>query len=79
MATRRAGREKGPTVTEILKQAIQDSGLPLSKLAEEAEVPIPSLTRFMRGERSLTLKVAEKLIAVVGIRVLPPDGKAKGK
>lgn len=80
MARGMAGRlTMGPTVTDVLKDAIRASGLPLPKLAEQAQVALPSLTRFMRGERSLTLKVAEKLIAVVGVRVLPPDTKPKAK
>lgn len=82
MGKRRAVPPKGVALTDVLREAIRDSGLSLNKLAEQAGVPVPSLSHFMRGTRSLSLPVAEKLMAVLGIQVTPPAAparKPKGK
>jgi transcriptional regulator with XRE-family HTH domain len=71
MAKRRNGTPKEHTLTDVLKEAIQASGLTISALAERAEVPVPSISLFLRGKRSLSVPVAEKLMGVLGLRVVP--------
>lgn len=78
MGKRRADSGRGVTLTDVLRDAIQGSGLSLNKLAELADVPVPSLSHFMRGTRSLSLPVAEKLMAVLGVQVVPPARPAGG-
>lgn len=80
MGKGRPNPPRGATVTDVLRDAIRDSGMTLTRLAELAKVPVPSLSHFMRGTRSLSLPVAEKLIAVLGVQVTPPPSPArKGK
>ncbi len=55
--------KKAMTITEALRQAIVDSELPLLRLSEETGVERASLSRFVRGERSLRLDMADKLAA----------------
>jgi len=54
-------KRKYKTMTEVLRQAIVDSGLPLLRLSKESGVERASLRRFVIGERSLRLDMADKL------------------
>jgi plasmid maintenance system antidote protein VapI len=76
-------KRKGPTedspLIGILKGAIRDSGLSLNELSKRCGVSNPQLSRFVRGERSLTLPAAEKLMVYFGLKVTDGAGKAKGK
>jgi antitoxin component HigA of HigAB toxin-antitoxin module len=56
-----------PTLTEVLKEQIRKSGLPLLRLSKETGVSTPQLSRFMRGKRSLSLPAAEALMSYFGI------------
>ncbi|HEV3023069.1 MAG TPA: helix-turn-helix transcriptional regulator [Pirellulales bacterium] len=55
-------KPKSP-MTDPLRQAIVDSGLPLLTLANETGVARASLIRFVRGQTSLRLDIADKLAA----------------
>ena len=57
------------TITEILRQAIVDSGLPLQQVAERAGVERASLSRFVRGQRTLRLDMADRLAAYFGFEL----------
>jgi plasmid maintenance system antidote protein VapI len=60
---------KGKTMSDVLRQAIVDSGKPLIALERETGVQRMSLTRFVRGERSLRLDLADKLAAYFGLEL----------
>lgn len=65
------------TLTEQLKQAIDDSGLSIYRIAKDTGIPQPVLHRFMTGDRpSIRLKTAESLAAYFGMRLTAPK-KAK--
>ena len=49
------------TMTESLRQRIVDSELPLLTLEQATGVKRQSIMRFLRGERSLRLDIADKL------------------
>jgi transcriptional regulator with XRE-family HTH domain len=55
------------SVTDRLRQAIGGSGLSFSRLARLAGVAQPQLSRFMAGERDLTLAVAARVCRVLGL------------
>jgi plasmid maintenance system antidote protein VapI len=55
--------------TDALRQAIRDSGLPYLQLEQETGVHRASISRFMTGERSLRLDVADKLATYLGLTV----------
>lgn len=63
-------------LTDPLRQAIVDSGLPLLTLAQKTGIARASLIRFTRGETSLRLDIADRLAAYFRFR-LTPDKKAK--
>ena len=60
-------QQKMKSMTEILRQAIVESGLPTLTVSNEAGVSRGSLIRFIRGERSLRLDCADKLAAYFGL------------
>jgi transcriptional regulator with XRE-family HTH domain len=75
------------TLTEVIQEAIRGSGLSLNRLSEVAGVDPTQLSRFMRGMRTITLPIAEKLCEVLHLDlvsrgdVLPagPSEEAPGK
>jgi transcriptional regulator with XRE-family HTH domain len=54
----------------ILKDAIRDSGISLNELSKRTGVSNPQISRFMRGDRSLTLPAAEKLVEYFGMKLV---------
>ncbi len=64
-------------ITDVLRQAILDSGLPLLRIADETGVERASISRFVRGKNSLRLDMADKL-AVYFKLTLTPIKKQKG-
>jgi transcriptional regulator with XRE-family HTH domain len=60
----KAGRR---SLAEQLRQAIEDSGITMYKLSQDSGVNRSQLSRFMRGQRDLSLAVADKFCEVLGI------------
>ena len=54
-------------MSEVLRQAIEESGTPLLVLERETGVQRASIRRFLRQERSLHLDVADKLAKHLGL------------
>jgi transcriptional regulator with XRE-family HTH domain len=54
-------QKEEPGLVEQLRAAIRDSGLSLNQLAQQAGVATPMLSRFVKGERGLSLAAAEKV------------------
>lgn len=59
-------KPKAP-LTDPLRKAIVDSGLPLLRLANETGIARASLIRFTRGETSIRLDIADKLAVYFGL------------
>ncbi|VTR92751.1 addiction module antidote protein : Marine sediment metagenome DNA, contig: S01H1_S24678 OS=marine sediment metagenome GN=S01H1_60234 PE=4 SV=1: HTH_3 [Gemmata massiliana] len=57
------------SISEVLRRAVLESGLPLLRLAQETGIQRASLSRFVRGKNSLRLDVADKLAAYFGLRL----------
>src|SRR5258708_1200170 len=64
-----------PGLVERLREAIRDSGESLNHLGERAGVGRDRLSRFLRGERGLTLDAAEKLCRALGLRLTRAEDK----
>lgn len=54
-------------MTELLKQAIAESGIPHLTIEKATGVKRASIMRFLRGEQSLRLDLADKLATYFGI------------
>jgi plasmid maintenance system antidote protein VapI len=67
-------------ITHVLRQAIKDTALPLLRIEQDTGVPRASISRFVRGERSLRLDAADKLAAYLGLSLQPvPQTTTKQK
>jgi plasmid maintenance system antidote protein VapI len=64
------------TMTDVLKKAIAESGQSLIGIQRETGVNRISLIRFMRGETSIRLDVADKLAVYFGLEL---RAKRKGR
>ena len=67
------------SITEVLRQAIIDSRLPLLRIANDTGVQRASLSRFVRGRNSLRLDVADKLAAYFGLELSKIEKKTDKK
>ena len=69
-------RSKKPkTLTETLRQAIADSGLPFAELERQTGVIRQSLMKFARNEQTLTLVAADKLAEFFRMELTERKGK----
>jgi len=62
-------------MTDALKQAIADSELPHLTIEQDTGISRGSIMRFMRGEQSLRLDLADTLAEYFGIEVKAPKRK----
>ena len=60
-------------LTDSLRQAILDSGLPLFRLANETGIARTSLIRFVRDESSIRLDIADRLAQHFGFSLIQDD------
>lgn len=59
-----------PTMTEVLRQAIVESEIPLLVLERETGVARASVRRFVAGTSSLHLDLADRLAAYFRLRLV---------
>jgi transcriptional regulator with XRE-family HTH domain len=79
MSKTRGTSAEDATLTDLIRQAIQESGLSLNELARQSGVSAPQLSRFLRGERTITLDAADKLVQFLQIELRLPKRERKGK
>ncbi len=65
-------------MSDVLRAAIQSSGLSLHQIQQETGVERASLSRFLRGERSLYLSVADRLAVFLELELKPAACRRKG-
>jgi plasmid maintenance system antidote protein VapI len=58
---------KASPISDLLRSTISKSEIPLLVLQKETGVQRASIMRFLRGEQSLRLDVADKLAAYFGL------------
>lgn len=51
------------------RNAIEETGLSLAEIARRADIDHSQLSRFMRGERGLSITTAERVASVVGLEL----------
>ena len=63
-----------PTISDVLRAAIEKSGLTRYRIAKETGIPESNLRRLVQGEMSVRLENADRLAAYLGLRLTPdPD------
>jgi len=70
-------QKKSADVEEQLRAALVETGLSMNEIARRSGVSQPTLSRFLRGERSLTLPVAARLCAMLGLRLCTEERPAE--
>jgi plasmid maintenance system antidote protein VapI len=60
---------KRPTFSDELRQAVDDCGLSRYRLCKELDIAESTLSRFMSGERGLTMKCLDRLAALLDLHV----------
>ena len=70
-------RENSPTdsATSALRRAIAESGLSFSELERRTGLKRQSMMRFARGEQSLRLDLADRLLECLGLAVVKRKAK----
>jgi transcriptional regulator with XRE-family HTH domain len=56
-------------LAEPIRSAIRRDGRSLNQIAQATDVSEGVLSRFMRGERDITLGTAEKLCKLLGLKL----------
>ncbi len=64
-----------PTMTEVLRKAIAESGLSLYRIALDTGIPSQSLLRFRRGDTSLRLDKADAAADYLGLELVKRKAK----
>ena len=62
-------------VSDALRRAIQKSDISRYRIAKETAVSEAVLSRFMAGQRGLSLDAVDKLSAFFGLALMPVKGK----
>jgi len=60
-----------PTLTDVLRDAIERSGLTCYRIARTTGIDGANLGRFLRGELSIRLDNADRLAAYLGLHLVP--------
>ena len=64
-------------MTEALRRAVKDSGESLYAICKATGLNEDALSRFMRGQQSMRLDLADKLAGYFGIEVRPTPRKGR--
>jgi plasmid maintenance system antidote protein VapI len=59
------------TMAEILRRAVCASGQTVAAVSRGAGISQPVLHRFVKGERDLTLRTADRLAGYLGLELRP--------
>ena len=66
-------------LSEPLRRAIVESGIPYLQLQEQTGIERSSISRFVTGKRSLRLDLADKLAAYFGLTLSAPKAANRRK
>ena len=71
-------RRRRSQVAETLRQVIRDSELSQNEIARRAGIDSGMVSRFVNGERGMTLGTAARVAAVLGLALrLVPEGRGR--
>lgn len=60
-------------LSDQLRRAIEDSGLTRYRIAQDANINESALCKFFHGERGLSLDAVDKLVEVLGLKLVADD------
>ncbi len=73
-----ARRTRKVDLAADIRRAIRQSGLTPYRIATDADVDRAIMTRFVNGERGLTLTTASRICEVLGLELRPVRRTRKG-
>jgi transcriptional regulator with XRE-family HTH domain len=73
--TQKPKTRRTATATRVLRRAIAESGLSFAELERRSGVKRQSLMKFAKGEQSLRLDMADKLMNCLGLEITPYRGR----
>jgi transcriptional regulator with XRE-family HTH domain len=62
-------------MSERLKEAIEQSGKTRYRIAQDTEIAESALSRFMSGERGLSMESLDRLLEYLGLEVVARKSK----
>ena len=65
-------KKRLPTISEQLLEAVQGCGMSAQALGARCGVSQPIITRWIAGERGITIATADKLAACLGMELTRP-------
>jgi transcriptional regulator with XRE-family HTH domain len=68
---------KQPPASEVVREAIRDSGLPIRELARRTGVEPSVLSRFLNEQVGISLATFEKLAGELGLQVVRRVGRVR--
>lgn len=71
--------KKTLTFTECIKKLIDDSGLSRNRICVECRIDPSAMSRFMSGEREISLASLDKIAAYLGWTIVSKSKSTKGK
>jgi transcriptional regulator with XRE-family HTH domain len=75
------GQKPCGKLTEQLRAALVESGLTLGQITRDTGIDKSALSRFVNGERGVSMEALDKLGVYLGLELRPvrkPKGKNKG-
>ncbi len=64
-----------PTMSDVLRNAVEESGLSAYRIAKDTGLVVTSIIRFMNGETSLRLDKADALAEYLGLELVKRKAK----
>ena len=71
-------KKQAKTMTQLLREAINESPLPFQALERETGLTRQSLMRFSRSESSLRLDMADRLATYFGLKITKGEDPDNG-
>ena len=65
-------------LTDQLRKAIRDSGLSQYRIGKDCDIDKAAMSRFMSGERGLSLKSIDRVAEYLGLELVRRKRKRKG-
>lgn len=72
-------KKKRVSLSDELRQAVERSGLSRYAIWQQAGIDQGSMSKFMAGERGLTLESIDKLAELLGLHIVAERRRPKGR
>jgi plasmid maintenance system antidote protein VapI len=74
MSKRKGAAEPDPAASKVIRDTIGGRGLAANAVAEESGLPPSVVSRFVAGDRGVSLESADRMIRALGLRLVEGRG-----